>query len=325
MDALSAVRSTIEIRHLRCFIAVADALSFTRAAERLGVSQPAVSEQIKELERVLGTSLFDRLGRVVRLTQAGMAFRKGAELVLRELDDACAAVDNVEGIVAGHLEIGVVPAVCVPWVPEVLAEFSVHYPGVRITIHERSSNEIETEVEGGRLHLGIGLLSHSSPAITYEPITSSDLALIVPESHALAGRKSVGIQELNGARMVLLSEAFQIRSMVDSAFLHCRCRPRVVFEVCNVAAVLAVVAKAGVPTILPSMVVYGHAASGLSVVKLVGPNLAVNLGLMWPAGAVASPAARLYADLTIQVAKRWSRPSAAAPERAPKGKRASDA
>jgi DNA-binding transcriptional LysR family regulator len=100
----------IELRHLRYFLAVADAEGFTRAAERLGVSQSSVSQQVKDLEDMLEAPLFRRLGRRLQLTEAGLALRASAGSAVRKVEEACAMAAKASDAQAGHLEVGVVPA-----------------------------------------------------------------------------------------------------------------------------------------------------------------------------------------------------------------------
>lgn len=294
--------STIELRHLRYFLAVAETSNFTRAAERLKVSQSAVSQQIKELEQSLGAALFDRLGKTVRLTHAGTTFRANAEMVLRKLDEAFAVAHAAEGVPSGHLHIGAIPVVCLPWIPEALERFGEAYPGVTVSVHERSSDEVETEVEAGRLDFGVGVLTYTSRSVAYHRITSVDVGLLVPSRHPLAERQSVPVEELDGARLVLLPEEFQLREMVEDSFRQARCRPRVAFELNDIDVLLGVVARTGVPTLLPSIVLQGRKALGLRAVPLVGESLRLDLGFMWPVGAQHGKAAVALAEQITAVA-----------------------
>ncbi|MCK6551528.1 LysR substrate-binding domain-containing protein [Myxococcota bacterium] len=294
----------IELRHLRYFLAVAETENFTRAAERLNVSQPSISQQIKDLETALKTPLFDRLGKRVRLTQAGLAFRERAVIVLRKLDEALDAVEHVEELLAGHVDVGVVPALNVPWVPPVLERFSAEYPGVTIAVHERSSSEVETEVEAGRYDLGLGLLSYSSPNIRYERVASEELMLLVPEKHPLASKTSVAVRELEDVRLVCLPEAFVLRQMVDELFRRAKSRPKVIFQIDAIDATLATVVRTGTATLLPAVVLEGRKSLGLRAIRLVGKNQRIDFGLMWPMKSDPSPAARLFASFVLEASHR---------------------
>jgi len=311
------MNESIEIRHLRYFLAVAETENFTRAAERLRVSQPSVSQQIAQLEHALRTPLFRRIGKRVQLIEAGAAFRKGAQVVLRKLKEACESVHDVAGLVAGHVDLGVIPALHVAWVPSVLERMSRDYPGVTVSVQERDSSGIETELEAGRLDLGFGLATRSSPTIRYERLVSEPFSLLVSEGHKFAGRRAVDVRNLDGARLVLLPNSFDMRRAADEIFRRSRVRPRVVFEIDSIDSVLASVVRAGTPTLLPAIVLRGREALGLRAIPLAGKTRRIEFGLLWPSASSASPAARAVAaslKAAIMAARpRSRRKSRAAP------------
>jgi len=285
------MNESIEIRHLRYFLAVAETENFTRAAERLRVTQPSVSQQIAHLERVLRTPLFRRIGKRVQLTEAGAAFRRSAEVVLRKLEDACGSVHDVAGLVIGHVDLGVIPALHIAWVPRVLELMARDYPGVTVGVQERSSSEIETELEAGRMDLGFGLVTRNSPNIRYEHQFSEPFSLLVSGRNELAGRKAINPEDLKGMRLVLLPNSFDMRRAANDVFRRSKVHPRVVFEIGNIDSVMATVVRAGTPTLLPAIVLRGREALGLRAVPLAGKNRQIDFGLLWPSASSASPAA----------------------------------
>jgi len=286
----------IEIRHLRYFLAVAETENFTRAAERLHISQPSVSQQITRLEQALRTPLFRRVGKRVFLTQAGETFRKGAEVVLRKLDDACNAVGNIAGLLNGRVDVGVIPALHFVWVPPVLGYMAQHYPGLTIGVKELASSGVETEIEAGRLDLGFGLMTRNSPNIRYERLVSQPFSLIVPHTSSHAGRERVRLRELEGERLVLLPESFDMRRAADAVLLHARVHPRVAYEIDSIDAVLASVAQSGVPTLLPAIVLRNRDMEGLRAVPLAGKTRHMEFGILWPAANHADPAPQALAQ-----------------------------
>lgn len=281
----------IEIRHLRYFLAVADTENFTRAAERLRISQPSVSQQITQLELALRTPLFRRVGKRVFLTEAGAAFRKAAEVVLRKLDDACNAVGDIAGLAKGRVDLGVIPALHFAWVPPVLGHMAHRYPGVTVGVQEVASSGVETEIEAGRFDIGFGLMTRNSPNIRYEHLVSQPFSLIVSEASPFAKRTSVRLKELDGERLVLLPESFDMRRVADAVLLHARVYPRVMFEIDSIDAVLASVAQAGIPTLLPAIVLRGREMPSLRAVALAGKTSQMDFGILWPAANSADPAA----------------------------------
>lgn len=301
------MNESIELRHLRYFLAVAEAENFTRAAERLRITQPSVSQQIAHLERTLRTPLFRRIGKRVQLTEAGAAFRKGAEVVMLKLEDACASVHDVSGLVTGHVDLGVIPALNVAWVPSVLGRVSRDYPGITVGVQERASSGIETELEAGRLDLGLGIMTRNSPNIRYEHLVSEPFSILVAEGHELARHKSIDPRDLEGVRFALLPSSFDMRRTGDEVFRRSRVRPRVVFEIGNIESVLSSVVSAGTATLLPAIVLRRREALGLRAIPLTGKSRRMDFGLLWPSASSASPAA-LAVAASLKAAIKGRRP-----------------
>jgi LysR family transcriptional regulator, cyn operon transcriptional activator len=293
---------SIELRHLRTFIAVAETQNFTRAAKQLSVAQSGISQQIKELESGLKASLFERVGTRVRLTRAGQAFREQAAVVLRRFSEACASVDNVEELVVGHLDVGVIPALNVPWIPPVLARFAAEYPGVAISIHEKPTNEVETEVEAGRFDLGIGLYSGSTPGVRHERLCTESLVLLVQTAHPLARRRIVALGELENTRIALMPENYPMRELVEEAFRRAKVRPRIGFEIDTIEALLGITVHSGMPTILPAVVLDRRTGLGLRAVPLAGSTPRIEFGLMWPGQGKPDAATRIFVEILREVA-----------------------
>lgn len=282
---------SIGIRHLRYFLAVAQTENFTRAAERLHISQPCVSQQITQLEKALRAPLFRRVGKRVFLTEAGATFRKGAEVVIRKLEDACNAVHDIAGLVSGRVDVGVIPALHVGWMPAVLEGIARDYPGVSIGVHELASSEVESELEAGRLDIGFGLMTRNSPNLRYERLVSEPFSLIVANESEFAKRKSIDLKALEGMRLALLPESFDMRRAADEVLRHAKVHPKVVFEIDNIDALLSSVVRAKIPTLLPAIVLRGREFSSLRAIPLSGKTRQMEFGLLWPSGSATSPAA----------------------------------
>jgi LysR family cyn operon transcriptional activator len=305
------MNSWVEIRHIRYFLAVAEAQSFTRGAERLAVTQSSVSQQIKDLENRLGTPLFVRFGQRVRLTEAGTLFRRHAQGVMHKLDEGCRAVSNVAGLVTGHLDIGVIPALHSAWIPKVLEHIARDYPSLTVAVHERASSIIETEIELGHFDCGLGITSRISPNLRYEKLIAEKLALIVPPQHAHARRRSLAVRELKGIRLALLPESFDMRRAVNAIFQRARLRPEIAFEIGTIDSTLRTVLRAGIPTILPPIVLEGREAFGLRAVRLSGRIPYLQFGLIRPSARASSPATRVLAEFLKQETHSGRRPISA--------------
>jgi LysR family cyn operon transcriptional activator len=287
----------IEIRHLRYFLTVAETENFTRAAERLGVTQPNVSQQIKDLEDKLGTPLLRRLGKRARMTDAGAAFATAARIVLRKLEDARDSVRYVSGGLAGLLEISTAPLVNLAWVPPVLERMLHEFPGVTINVTERATHIIETEVEAGRCDIGLGILSHRSPNLHCEMLAKDSLALVVSESHPLAEARSVEVKGLADQRLVLLPSTFDVRHWAEDLFRRAHLRPRVAMETNTVGSALAIVEKVGLATLLPPVALVGRNTKHLRVIKIAGELFEFEFGMIGSRTVQPSPTAREFARI----------------------------
>lgn len=175
----------VELRQLRYFQAVADAGSFSRAAERLHISQPPLSLQIKALEDELGVRLFDRGPRGVRLTPAGQAFLDGVRGILRGLDQARIKAQAAGRGEIGTLSVGFVTIAGYGILPTALKRFREQLSQVDVELHELTTDVQIRELRAGRLDLGIGLGPVNDPGLTFEPISRESLLLAAPIGHAL--------------------------------------------------------------------------------------------------------------------------------------------
>jgi LysR family transcriptional regulator, cyn operon transcriptional activator len=311
-----ATHTSIEIRHLKTFLAVVETENFTRAAERLRLSQPSVSQQIKELETGLGTTLFDRLGTRVRLTQAGQAFHERAAVVMSRFAEACESVVHLEGSLVGHINVGCIPPLNMAWMPPVLERFAVEYPGVTVAVHEAPSYAVETEVEAGRFDLGVGLLSRAAPGVRYERLAQDEFVLLVPKKDKLAKQDEVSLKDLRGVGLALLPQSFTVRPMVDEAFRRAQVRPKVCYQLSTIESLLITCARCQKPTLLPSVVMTGREDLGLKIVRISSWMPSIELGFMWPGSSQPGPIAQSFAQALRAFVKLH--PPAASRARAPR-------
>ena len=130
------MQEPIEIRHLRYFLAVAEAGSFSRAADRLGISQPSVSQQMRDLETALRVVLFQRRGKRILLTPRGLIFQEHARAILRQLENFLQELNSEPGQLRGTLHLGVVPILNVPLVPQLVGMFTADHPGISLIVEE---------------------------------------------------------------------------------------------------------------------------------------------------------------------------------------------
>ncbi|MBZ4412425.1 LysR family transcriptional regulator [Myxococcus sp. XM-1-1-1] len=282
----------MELRHLRYFTAVADTLHFGRAARRVHVSQPTLSQQIRQLEEELQTPLFERSRAGVRLTQAGELFRSYASRALEDVDAGRMAVGALRGLATGALRVGYPPSMRGLVVPALAAVLRRH-PGLALSAEELVVRRMERRLSDGKLDVGLGYAPARAPDLDTEPVFDSRLALVVARGHVLAGAETVGVKQLTDEPFALLSPGLRVRSRVDAYFATLRLSPRIALESNAVGTVLAIVRAGLAVTVLPEPRL---ADVERLVVKRLSPAPRSELAaLLWRKGAPRAPAAELFA------------------------------
>jgi DNA-binding transcriptional LysR family regulator len=207
----------MDTRQLAAFCAVVDRRSFSQAAERLGVTQPAVSLQVRALEKRLGTQLLDRSGRRVEPTEAGWRLYRGAQklLALEEQIESDVAA-SVEGELQGELLIGASTGPAAIVVPLLLGEFQRENPGVHVSLTVSDTSTVVERVAARELELGIVGASRRHRGVRFEPFFSDEVILACPPGHRFAGR-TVALEELRGEPLILMQEGAGVRQIVEDA------------------------------------------------------------------------------------------------------------
>ena len=270
----------MELRQLEYFVAVAEEANFTRAAERVHISQSGVSAQIRALESELGAELFDRSGRVARLTAAGAAALPAARAALEAAASLRQAVDEITGVVRGKLVAGMITGCEVtPWF-DALAAFHAGHPGVDIELREGNSDRLIAEVTAGEADIAlVGIAGAPPDGLGAEVIVSEGLAAVVPPDHQLAGRSSISLADLASYPLVCLPVGTGIRSVLDQACAAAGLRPVIALEASSPAAVADLGARGlGVAVLSRSM---AAGLPGRTAVPITGVDVPALLALVW--------------------------------------------
>lgn len=280
----------MELRQLEYFVAVADDGSFTRAAERMHVAQPGVSAQIRRLEREFGEELLDRRGRTVRLTAAGAAALPYARAALAAVAGARLAVDELTGLVRGHVAVGTVTSHTVD-LPALLAELHDDHPGVEITLTEADSEELVDALRSGLLDAAIiSVGATTPPELELLRVTDDAIAAAVSHRHTLAKRSAVPLASLRNLPLISLPRGTGIRSRLDEACAAAGFTPRIPLEAGTPGMLARLAAKGLGVAILPASV--ANADERLHPIKITDPELHGWLAFAWRADGPRSPAAR---------------------------------
>ncbi|WP_280846368.1 LysR family transcriptional regulator [Streptomyces sp. SAI-119] len=210
----------VELRTLRVFVAVAEEQSFTRAAERLSVAQPAVSHQIRSLEKELGEALFERSTRSIRLTEAGRVLLPLAAQTLADADRVTAEFASRAALVTGTLVLGTVDGAEHTPLPALLSTFHRQYPGVAVQLVEGRSAALISRVEEGELDAAVVALPQQPLAEDLRSVVmlEDEIVAVVPADSPLSGRENMPIELLSGKTLISYDPDSGLRPHVQSAF-----------------------------------------------------------------------------------------------------------
>lgn len=284
----------MELRQLGYLVAVAEEASFTRAAERCHVAQPGVSAQIRQLERELGQALFDRSGRTVRLTEAGSAVLPYARAALDAVGALRLAVDELSGLVRGHLAVGMVASVSAIDVPAVLAGFAQRHPGVEITLTEADSASLASALAARRLDAAfVGLPGPAPAGIEAEVVAEVPLVAVIDPADPLSARQTITLEELARRPLITLPPGTGLRAVIDQACAQAGLQPRVAFEASD-PQVLAELAGRGLGVAIVTEPAARAHRGQLRALTITRPRLRGRLALAWRAEGPTSPAARSF-------------------------------
>jgi len=240
------------LRHLRYLLAVVDHGNFTRAAQALYVSQPTLSQQIKQLEESLGAELLDRGGRTVHTTDAGTVYVEYARRVLRDLEAGKRAIHDVKDLSRGNLRVAMTPTFMTYLAGPLVRDFLAKYPRIHLEVFELSMSDIEAGLAEDSLDIAIAFSEVWNPDIEWSALYTEKLALMVGQGHSLYEHQApLTTVELATLPLALLTNTFITRTCIDD-YLHAKgIKPKVVLEASSVNALLEIVRHAGLATVLP--------------------------------------------------------------------------
>jgi LysR family hydrogen peroxide-inducible transcriptional activator len=196
----------MEIHQLRYFVAVSELKNFTKAAARSGVSQPSLSQQIQKLEKELGQPLFERLGRSIKLTEAGEALYSRATSILDAWDDARTCTRDADDWQSGTVTIGGILTVAPYFLPDIVKRFNKKFPRARLIVEERFTHDLIERCLSGELDVGLLALPVNERRLRVETLFQDTLLVAIPARHPLARRTKVSIEDLRREPFVLLDE-----------------------------------------------------------------------------------------------------------------------
>lgn len=285
----------MQFQQLAYFVAVAETLHFTRAAERVHVSQPSLSQQIRALESELGAELFSRARGNIALTEAGETLLPLARRILADTDTARLEVQELGQLRRGRVRLGATPSLCTGLLPDVLRTFHDMYPGIRLLIEESGSHGLVRALARGELDLALVVLPlpRPSPALTTIELLREDLVVVSSAAADPPGDgRTVRIADLRDEPLVMFRHGYDLRELTVAACRADGFEPSFAVEGGEMDAVLGFVRAGLGVAVVPSMVA-ARAGQDLRVTPLAAPErLQRTIGLAHRADVAPPRAAR---------------------------------
>jgi len=245
----------MEIQQLRYVCAIAETGSFSRAAEHCHVAQPSLSQQVLKLEEDLGAKLFDRLGRSVRLTEAGRAFLPHARSILHQMDAARTGVADKRTDVRGSVAVGVIPTIAPYLLPRYTAAFAKKYPEAKLRIIEETTPVLVESLRNLSIDLAILALPLRHKEFEMFPLRTEPLFAVLPKDHPRAAAKTLALKDLRGEQFVMLRDGHCFRDLSFAACARAHVTPRIAFESGQFSSLLGMVAAGIGVSLVPEMAV----------------------------------------------------------------------
>ncbi len=280
----------MDINNLHAFIAIAEMQSFSHAAERLFITQPAISKRIAALESVLNARLFHRSGRRVQLTEAGEALIPSAQRIVDEFTHSKALISRLDGAVGGCLRIGTSHHIGLHRLPPVLSDYTTRYPAVELDIHFMDSEEACAAVDKGELELAVATLPETPfPHLQTKMIWLDSLDFVVGPAHPLANGVALDVASLAQHRAIMPARGTVTREILDKALLPYKLRLQVKMET-NYLETIKMMVSVGLGwSLLPHSM-----AEGLVRLPVKQLKLQRRLGIAWERKRTLSNAARSF-------------------------------
>jgi LysR family transcriptional activator of glutamate synthase operon len=292
----------MNLRQLRYLVALADERHFTRAAAREHVAQPALSQQIRSLERELGQPLVERTTRKVAMTQAGEMLVARARRALAELDAAEAELQSLAGVQAGRLSVGALHTMGPVDLSLLLATFHERYPAVELTVREQSSEELAAMLRDDEIDVAFLSVTEriQSRGLALRPLVSEELVVVLPIEHRLAGNAQLRLRELVDEPFITFREGARLRELLMAAAALEGFDARIALESNESRRIRSLVSRGLGVAILPRSDAAGPGAR-IAVCDLVEPSLTRDITLAQRAERRPSPAAEAFVALAMDV------------------------
>ncbi|MEA1648320.1 LysR family transcriptional regulator [Nitrospirillum sp. BR 11164] len=294
------MRLDFEFGEVLAFVTVAQTLNFRAAADRLHLSQPALSRRVEKLEAALDMRLLERTTRKVDLTEAGRQFLNHAVVILEELELARASMVERASRAKQLVTVACVPSVANHVLPDILRLYAQTHPGVRIRIIDESAGKVLDAVMEGEADIGISFLGAQNAEVDFTPIRSEPYVLAVRRDHPLAAATAARWDGLEAERLIAVSLNSGNRILIENVLAGLPRRPTIHYEANHVAGALGLVSAGLGVAVLPALALANNAYPALVGIPMRDPELSRTLGLVTRAGTRLSQPGSALHDLILR-------------------------
>lgn len=301
----SSAALSITLRQIRAFVALAEEGSFTRAAEKMSLTQPALTNCIRQLEDHIGNPLFDRTTRQVQLNEYGRAFRSPAERILRDLDQSLQILQDIQAGSAGAISLATVPSIASSILPFALAEFARRFPAMGISLSEDHSEGVRRKVFEGEVQIGLSGQSDAIDGLDEIPLFSDNIGLFCLATHPLASLdRPLCWADLAGREIFNMGYQTQIQSVIDVVPELEISLSQTSYKVRNVMSTISLMRSRNALATLPLLSIPKEAQTDVVFRPLHDPVLRRDVYLCKRSDRQISPAARVLVSLICSAAER---------------------
>jgi len=293
----------MELRHLRSLLVLTEELHFGRAADRLGIAQPALSRQIQQLEAELQTQVFNRSPRAVSLTEAGREFVEGIGPAIRQIEEAAAGATNFARAKRGRLRVGSSCNLSSDFIPELLQTLNQESPLVRIDVRELSVAEQIRTLHAAEIDVGLATLPINDPSLIIRRIFSEPLILMVQSESEFAQRTSIRLRDLAKERFIMCPRYRQtgFHEMIIELAGKAGFRPRIANEV-DAPSTAAALVERGLGVALVPLSESLTASERIRCIPISNPALFIDIGVVWRRETM-SPVLRWFIDCSVRLGR----------------------
>jgi DNA-binding transcriptional LysR family regulator len=297
----------INFRQLRAFATIGRLGSFTKAADALHATQPALSAQIRELEEALGVRLFDRSTRSVTLTQAGADLLPVVDNVLGDLGSVVARARDVARRNTGRVTIAALPSLAATLMPLTVAQMRAQHPGITVVIKDALAERIIGLIRADEVDLALSSAPPVDPQLAFTPLLTDRMVAVLPAGHPLANARSVALAGLLASPIVLMDRDSSVRRIVDGACASIGRLAEPAYEAAYMSTAIGLVRAGLGATLLPSSAAELRAASDLVIRDLDQPRIERELGIVKQRRRAYSPAADALVGVLTDIAREWGK------------------